>query len=87
MKSIMYLIAVMSVLLFVCGVSYPAGNDDEGGFKFRLDSLPFFNDSKEEPDRPPVVEDDYTDEEKYRVDATGRKVPVRTEKSGSASPL
>jgi hypothetical protein len=67
-----------------------AGFDDNGdsGFKVTVKSMPFLSDDEDEPDRPRSY-DDYNDfsEKEYTYDATGRRVPVATEKAGTARPL
>lgn len=61
------------------------GQDDSGTFKFTMTSIPFLDNAKEgsEECSSSGSASDYDDAE-YTVDSIGRKVPVRTHRSGSA---
>ena len=78
-----------AMFLAVCAIGYAFETDDQGRVKFSLSSLPFLGDSdKDSEDTSAYNDDDYIPEkEKYTYDAMGRKVPTRTERSGTASPI
>jgi hypothetical protein len=83
-----YSAAILVVCVFFAGASYAAFDDnDQGRMKFSFDSLPLFGDSAKDRDcGARQVPDDHEDDE-YTYDVTGRKVPVRTLRSGDASPV
>lgn len=82
-------LAVLVLAMFLCaGVSYADnfGGGQDGGWKVSLDSLPLFGDSSEEESGGGSAQE-YAEPTEYTYDATGRKVPVSTERSGTASPI
>ena len=84
---LIFVISFALAVFFFPGIVSAADSpqkDDGGSFKFNFDSVPFFDEEKESAVRQEKPEDEPTE---YTYDATGRKVPVRTEKSGTASPV
>lgn len=55
------------------------GLNDDGGMKFSFDSLPFLGGSEKECDDSSRGPADCGEPKEYTYDATGRKVPVRTD--------
>ncbi len=76
--------------MILCSGSASAAEDDwksgDGCWKMSLDSLPLFGDSSEEKSDSAGA-GEYVEPTEYTVDATGRKVPVKTERSGMARPI
>ena len=72
----------------VCGTSLcfavAFDHDDSGNIKMTLSSFPFFGDGDDDAERSSCCDDYDPDDEEYTTDSLGRKVPVRTRKSGSA---
>lgn len=60
------------------------GRDDSGSFKFTMTSLPFFGDDREEDGTSAARQSSAYDDAEYTTDSIGRRVPVRTHRSGSA---
>lgn len=60
------------------------GLDDSGKVKFTMRSLPFFDEPKEGDEERSGGSITDPDDEEYTTDSIGRKVPVRTHRSGSA---
>jgi hypothetical protein len=82
-----WILGAVMVIGFIFCVSADAidfGRDDSGNVKFTVTSLPFLNDDKEQEDScESNTASDYDDAE-YTTDSIGRRVPVRTHRSGSA---
>ena len=73
------IIACAAALLVFWGEANAAFDDDDNsGFKVTVKSLPFFGDEDEDDSYQYNDYDDPSDTE-YTYDATGRKVPVRTD--------
>ncbi len=79
---------VVAIICFLCGAAYgEISKDGSGRMKFSFDSLPFMDESKAEPkDSDEYGEEDVPVKKRYTYDATGRRVPLNTERSGSTSP-
>ncbi|MCM8790464.1 MAG: hypothetical protein NC938_02035 [Candidatus Omnitrophica bacterium] len=78
-------LAVMVCFVFFASFAGAAEDDKGTGFGLSFSSIPFLSDS--EDDRGETFAQEYEEPTEYTYDATGRKVPVRTEKSGTASPI
>jgi hypothetical protein len=64
---------------FCPGVFAGVGLNDDGGMKFSFDTLPFLGGSGSECDESQGRNIDSSEPKEYTYDATGRKVPVRTD--------
>ncbi|MBP7056434.1 MAG: hypothetical protein KBB52_06255 [Candidatus Omnitrophica bacterium] len=87
MKNIFFVLALFSVIIIVPAKadSFDLRRDDSGGMKVSLTSLPFLSDEEEDRESSKECSSSYDPEDaEYEVDTIGRKVPVRTRKSGSA---
>jgi hypothetical protein len=90
MRDALLIAGLAMVALAICVNGYAFDNDDEGRVKFSLSSLPLFDDSDKGSSASASTynDDDYVpDKEKYTYNAMGQKVPVKTERSGIASPI
>ena len=87
MSKVLSAIVLIAGLTFACPVCGAFEEDDQGRLKFSFDSLPFLGGSDKEgaAGQERAVSDQEEDE--YTYDAMGRKVPVRTLRSGDASPV
>ena len=73
------LIVIAAAVLAASGLAHAEFKDeDNSGFKVTVKSLPFFNEEGEE-ESPRYDDYDDASEKEYTYDATGRKVPVRTD--------
>lgn len=74
------IVSIFFAVLF-CGTGQAIGNEDDGCMKISLSSLPIFGDyGNEDGGTSRNVED----EQEYTYNAMGQKVPVGTDRSGSA---
>jgi len=89
MRDKLLMLLLIAVVLAACPAGHAFETDDEGRVKFSFSSLPLFGDSDKDSESTSAYnDDDYIPEkEKYTYDAMGRKVPTRTERSGTASPI
>ena len=78
-------LACMAALPAACGATTDFRQDDSGGVKFTMKSLPFFDDEESDGSGEISRGNEYDPEdEEYTTDAVGRKVPVRTRKGADA---
>lgn len=76
--SMILLIAITLSVLLACKANSVTMSDDNC-MKFSFDTLPFFGGSDKEPEGSDSVRGGDSEPREYTYDATGRKVPVRTE--------
>lgn len=86
MKKVSFVIAAAMVML-MSGSCAAFEQDDEGRVKFSFSSLPMFGESGGDSGSGERRASDYEEENEYTYDAMGRKVPVRTQRSGDAFPV
>ena len=88
-KVIQTVLQALLAMILCCGIASAAEDDWKSGngcWKMSLDSLPLFGDRSED-ESGSAGAGEYVEPTEYTVDATGRKVPVRTERSGMARPI